>query len=763
MSEQGTSVRADFDARCLQDPMYRDRGIGRFALAALQALVELGVDVTALISPVLPRGRVPEDLPVLERAGTAADGFDLLFAPSPMTHDVSPLVQLRRLIPVACAFVFDFIPARHPSIYLNSEVDQATYRARLSMLSHYDELWCISQETRAQAERLGLPGAKTKVVWPDPLDLRHSAPAHAGMRRNEILVSTGMEWRKRWLTAVRGASQAVADSSTLINVLGINEDDFFRSDAKFMPDLPFERIRPQAGLSDAQVTELYARQRACVVSTVDEGLSLPVIEALLAGCPVAFSDIPVHRELAGSGPFAFDPRDPWSVSESLQYVLANEVDVLELQRSVLVNHEHELLTSAVEALVAACARPARTESRPIGKTRIDRMRLAVVSPFQPSRSGVADFSQRMVNELMQHADITLCGPEAARHGLPSLSPVELALHQSEFDQVISVLGNSHFHLDSMRALEEIQCHALCHDVRMNELNYFLYGPDEAARIASQGAAAEVVLPGELASWFSQPDATRNLGYWRVAQQAKAMAFHSARIAARVSAETGNHSTIALRFPVFREPDAGRHAPFDRDRFLASQSVRPDTQVVGIFGGVDIRTKAADTVMEAVAYLQMWGLPTSLVLVGGCEPRLLQQLKSLARDMALQDFKITGPVSEADYQGWLKASDATAIVRNGQLLSLSGAALDTLAFGVPTVMSESLIKDCGHTPYTVQVADSFTGLLVAEALEAALAMDRNSGDIEAARREFVATHGMDSYAKDLLSWLSGGSTGWQIDP
>ena len=52
--------------------------------------------------------------------------------------------------------------------------------------------------------------------------------------------------------------------------------------------------------NDAELWYLYQNSKAVVVPSMAEGFSLPLVEGLAADVPVVCSDIPVHREVAGS-------------------------------------------------------------------------------------------------------------------------------------------------------------------------------------------------------------------------------------------------------------------------------------------------------------------------------------------------------------------------------------------------------------------------------------------------------------------------------
>jgi len=54
-----------------------------------------------------------------------------------------------------------------------------------------------------------------------------------------------------------------------------------------------------SGLSEPELQWCYGRCAALVVPSQMEGFGLPVVEALLVGCPVVCSDIPPFREVGG--------------------------------------------------------------------------------------------------------------------------------------------------------------------------------------------------------------------------------------------------------------------------------------------------------------------------------------------------------------------------------------------------------------------------------------------------------------------------------
>lgn len=76
-------------------------------------------------------------------------------------------------------------------------------------------------------------------------------------------------------------------------------------------------------VTETELWSLYSRARAVVVPSLDEGFGLPLVEAAATGTPLAVSDIPVFRWIAGGSAIYFNPRDVSSMASALERVLGN--------------------------------------------------------------------------------------------------------------------------------------------------------------------------------------------------------------------------------------------------------------------------------------------------------------------------------------------------------------------------------------------------------------------------------------------------------
>ena len=74
------------------------------------------------------------------------------------------------------------------------------------------------------------------------------------------------------------------------------------------------QMRP---LPRLEMPRLYAAASALVFPSIYEGGSIPILEAMSCGCPVAASGIPVNRELAGEAALYFQPTDDASIAGAM--------------------------------------------------------------------------------------------------------------------------------------------------------------------------------------------------------------------------------------------------------------------------------------------------------------------------------------------------------------------------------------------------------------------------------------------------------------
>lgn len=196
-----------------------------------------------------------------------------------------------------------------------------------------DRIIAISSATAAEVnEVLGVSPERIDVVHNGLGTMRHGKPTpeaelreRLGLGSRPILLSVSTKRAHKNLPRVLDALASMPSERRPILVLpgyptphevelreqaqhlGIADDVCF---AGWLPDADLE------GLYDASTLFLYA--------SLYEGFGLPVLEAMSRELPVACSDIPVLREVAGEAAAMFDPLSSSSIADVIQRVMGDE-------------------------------------------------------------------------------------------------------------------------------------------------------------------------------------------------------------------------------------------------------------------------------------------------------------------------------------------------------------------------------------------------------------------------------------------------------
>ena len=96
-------------------------------------------------------------------------------------------------------------------------------------------------------------------------------------------------------------------------------------------------VRALGAVSAGDLEDLYAAATVLATPTRFEGFGLPVLEAMARGVPVACSDLPVLREVAGDAAVWLDPGDPRQIAGALDGLLA---DAAQRERLIAAGLRH---------------------------------------------------------------------------------------------------------------------------------------------------------------------------------------------------------------------------------------------------------------------------------------------------------------------------------------------------------------------------------------------------------------------------------------
>ena len=299
------------------------------------------------------------------------------------------------------------------------------------------------------------------------------------------------------------------------------------------------------------------------------------------------------------------------------------------------------------------------------------MRVAFFTPMPPRKSGIADYSEALLEHLTRLLDIEVLEEEPA------------GFDPSRFDAIVYQLGNNPHHEGTYRAalkhpgvavLHEFNLHHLVAETTITRGDWESYlrevefdGGPKALEYARRVEALEVGPDYEGVSM------TR-----RVLGRSRAAIAHSHYVGDRVR-EAG------FEKPTGVIPHGASVQEADRNSYREKLAIDETTPLIGIFGFLKPYKRIPES-LRAFRRLLRVEPRAKLILVGEAHPDL--NLNSLIRslDIAASVRKI-GFAERQDFTGYLAACDAVINLRYPTVGESSGTLLRALGLGKPALVSD----------------------------------------------------------------------------
>lgn len=202
------------------------------------------------------------------------------------------------------------VPGAHGVLIRTMLKNSARAAERILTVSNSSAL-DIEKHLRVAPERISvIPLAATPPAHPDVDSVREN---------NLFLVVGNNLPHKNFDSILEALSLIPAENRPQVRVVGGNGAPF----SKRVAQMKMTRWVTHLGwVNNEDLENLYARATGFILPTKFEGFGLPVVEAMLRGCPVICSDLQVLREVAGDAVLYFDAAQPRDLAEKIQTVLA---------------------------------------------------------------------------------------------------------------------------------------------------------------------------------------------------------------------------------------------------------------------------------------------------------------------------------------------------------------------------------------------------------------------------------------------------------
>lgn len=632
------------------------------------------------------------------------------------------------------ATLYDLIPLLNSGRHLRDVAYRRWYYHRVGLLKRCGLLLAISESSRQEAiEQLQIKPEKLVVV---------SGAADLVFRPMVADASTWMKWQEKWglqrgFVLYAGGYDAHKNIDTLLAAYVTLPVDIRQAYPLLLAgrcdDVTKTQLRGFArklrlvdssviftgSLDDAELAKLYSSCAVFVAPSLHEGLGLPVLEAMACGAAVIGSNTTSLPEVIGRADALFDPRSPSSIAAKLHAVLTGHGFAESLREHAAVQvRKFDWSTSASKALAAIENHDDIRRSQLLSRVR---PRLIYVSPLPPLRSGIADYSARLLRELASHYDIEVVvdQPEVLDPWVEANFPihsVDWFNRQHDVDgRVLYHFGNSPFHVHMFELLQRHAGTVMLHDSGLGAVRNWMAhqagDADDFLRVLYDSHGYAALLHDQyhgrantLDTWPVNRD---------VIDHALGVIVHSDYAVKQAGRLHGG--AAAAKYTVVPFPKARTQG----DRRLARRllGLEPDDFVVCSFGML-APTKLNHRLLAA--WLQS---PLAadrrcrLIFVGeehGGEygQALASTIKAAAGSERIQ---ISGFASTDSYIDYLSAADVAVQLRTDSRGETSAAVFDALAHGLPLIVNAHGTAAELPEAAVIRLADQFSDTELATAL------------------------------------------------
>ncbi len=299
------------------------------------------------------------------------------------------------------------------------------------------------------------------------------------------------------------------------------------------------------------------------------------------------------------------------------------------------------------------------------------MRVALVSPMPPAKSGIADYSAALAGPLAEHAELTV------------ISGAGQPFDPARFDAVVYQLGNNPFHAfvyelalrhPGVAVLHEPNLHHLIVDLTVGRGDWDAY----LREVEYNGGPAALAHARRARNLEAGPDYEGLPMTRRLLERSRAVIVHSRFV-------EGEVRRMGFRGPVGTIPHGAWIPNVDRLAYRRRLGLDETTPLVGVFGFLKPYKRIAES-LRAFRRLVRLEPAAKMILVGETHPDC--PVTPLVQRLGLQaEVRLLGFVPIEDFAGYIAACDIVLNLRYPTLGESSGTLLRALGLGRAVLVSD----------------------------------------------------------------------------
>lgn len=491
------------DGQLFQTPAWH-RGMGKYSLALLDALFKLGLnDKYEAVEVILNKNLVAEQESIdTLYAMFEAINFVSLDLEVPAHHKAIKDLRIKNRLTIedfigdqehdflilslfideACVvfsesaqnkmlLFYDLIPFLYHERYKN-RIDFEGYLDHFKTIFEASQIFTISQTVANDMEVfLGISKDKLHNIDGASIDRSKLTTKKPKIKLDSkfILMPSGDELRKNNLRAVKGFEEFNSSNGNEYKLVltsrfsdyTINELQSYSDNLIFTGNIPEEELQ-----------WLYLNAELTLFASEYEGLGLPILEAASVGNTIACSDIPVFREISEQGLYFFDYLDTTSIARTIVKALSkdNWEEKNKHYPDILKKYTwHNSAAKFLSAIDSPLTAPISAEAKP---------KIAVLTPHPAGFSAIGKVVAECHDAFSRYFEIDYYYDYGAYHRAVRpdylshiASTYEAATFNAKsyegYDAVIYHIGNSDYHLDSIKSALHLPGLVILHDTYLN--------------------------------------------------------------------------------------------------------------------------------------------------------------------------------------------------------------------------------------------------------------------------------------------------------
>jgi len=603
--------------------------------------------------------------------------------------------------------LYDLIPLIFRDTYLKNPKAASWYNEKLEHLKRADLLLGISQSSVNDAIKyLYIPKNKCINISSDADEMFKKlkiSPAQEKSVREKynlnqafVMYGGGIDYRKNIEALIRAYSKlplVIRKKHQLGIVCSVQEEARLNlMNLASSLGMRTNELVLTGYVPDEDLVALYNICSLFIFPSWYEGFGLPILEAMRCGAPVIGGNTSSMPEIIGSPDALFDPRS----EEAIVCILTKGLTDRRFQENLRRNGKQQADRfswdkSACDAIAAMeTIVKNRKESR-LNLSSSSKLNLAYVSPMFPQKSGISFYSEELVPLLSEHYNIEIIVPllkDKVALLQAKVTTAEIRTYEEfsdsykYYDRIVYHFGNSDAHIGMFNLLEQMPGVVVLHDFYLSGIYHYM----------EQSGYSDGAWTKELYN---------SHGYWAFGERFSSNVTEDvvwsypcslSVIQSALGVIVHSKNSINLSRKYYGKQISNYHLIPHLRALPATANRLDDRKILGIspkeflvcsFGIVG-KHKLSQRLCDAWQKSDLAkSTDCKLVFVGQNAPGDYGEKMGAYGG----NIEITGWASQKVYRSYLSAADLAVQLRTFSRGETSGAVLDCMSFGLPTIVNE----------------------------------------------------------------------------